>query len=662
MRSREYTTVEHDGLGGFERRQFQIAANGQAFRTLIDGLYSNKIGAVVRELWSNAVDSHVEANQELPFLVEVPTMLEPTFRIRDYGVSLSHEDVMGLYSTIFQSTKGESNLAVGKFGLGSKSPFAYGDTFIVIAYLDGLKRTYVANIMNDGMPEIRHLSTELTDEPQGFEVSIPVASGDFRNFEREVIRMLLATDQRPAVVGLSIDVPEPVLSGDGWRIFDRTYDMGNFAVRQGCVMYPVNTVYPHIASDHLFVADVPIGACEVTASRESLSMDPETYQAVQDAHARAWAGVKAFVAGLTYENRLDEFQRRNQYSFIEGIDRKDHLSLTPDKPNKNVPARTVLTYNSERVTKPEWVSYFSRPEGVHVIVDDIRPGEKFLRRNLRLREYAKAHSRHDRTVLVTREELPRLVRVLGLTAEQVIPMSTLPDVTITRNYNGNGRVAGGVTGTAAPRELPAESFWVRKHGAVSLAPGAALWNRVRGDLGAMGKTTDFWGQVNYLLTTLGFQQDQIVFLTEGQSNKFDPTGAQRLTTEVQKRAIKYAADHNFSTRFVGSQNTEVFNNEFPTWRSYNSNFGITDVEAHSLIRSRVRDELGLASDDYQSPTSADDQIAEFAGITFTATLTLAEIKSKVDEYKKVYPLLFQGGGQSLIDFYIQTTDELENHK
>lgn len=93
------------GLEG-ERASFQIEANGKAFRTLIDGLYSNKIRAVIRELSSNARDAHIDAgNSEMLFEVTIPTNLNPTFRVRDYGTSLSHDDVMVLYTTIFRSTK-----------------------------------------------------------------------------------------------------------------------------------------------------------------------------------------------------------------------------------------------------------------------------------------------------------------------------------------------------------------------------------------------------------------------------------------------------------------------------------------------------------------------------------------------------------------------------
>ena len=44
----------------FEESKFSIEASAKAFFILSDGLYSNKIKAVVRELSTNAYDSHVE--------------------------------------------------------------------------------------------------------------------------------------------------------------------------------------------------------------------------------------------------------------------------------------------------------------------------------------------------------------------------------------------------------------------------------------------------------------------------------------------------------------------------------------------------------------------------------------------------------------------------
>ena len=47
--------------GNFEESNYTIEATAKAFSILSDQLYSNKIRAVIRELSTNAYDSHVDA-------------------------------------------------------------------------------------------------------------------------------------------------------------------------------------------------------------------------------------------------------------------------------------------------------------------------------------------------------------------------------------------------------------------------------------------------------------------------------------------------------------------------------------------------------------------------------------------------------------------------
>jgi hypothetical protein len=280
--TREVTT-----LGVVETNTFSIKANGKAFKVLIDGLYSNKILAVIRELWSNAYDSHAEAGApERPFDCQLPTVWDPYFRVRDYGVSLSHDDVMSLYTTVFESTKEDTNAQVGKLGLGSKSPFAYTDTFTVTAWRDGEKRTYSAYIGEDYVPRIALLGRETSDEPQGLEVSFPVQISDCDKFKREAERVMLGFDVRPTIVGdVELrDVHKSVLvEGDGWKLYESTDWREGASARQGCVIYPIDPDAVNGATSTQrgllkapFFIEFPIGALEIAASREGLGYDKTT--------------------------------------------------------------------------------------------------------------------------------------------------------------------------------------------------------------------------------------------------------------------------------------------------------------------------------------------------------------------------------------------------
>jgi hypothetical protein len=272
--------------GNFEESKFSIEASSKAFFILSDGLYSNKILAVIRELSTNAYDSHVDARKpETPFDVHLPTILEPVFFIRDYGTSMNHEDCMQLYTTYFRSTRNNSNDAVGCLGLGSKAPFAYADSFTVEAYLNGKKRIYNAYKNEDGSPVFSLMDEFDTNEVDGIKVSIQVNSNDINRFQHEAKKVYEFFKTKPNFVGESITFNKvnKILSGDNWYFDDNAND--NLIV-MGQIAYPLD--YNQLLSDgdnhearFVQYSDglrvfVNIGDVDITPSRESLSYSKET--------------------------------------------------------------------------------------------------------------------------------------------------------------------------------------------------------------------------------------------------------------------------------------------------------------------------------------------------------------------------------------------------
>jgi HSP90 family molecular chaperone len=79
-------------------QRFQISTGNKIFRILSDSIYVQKIDAVIRELCCNAYDAHIEAKQDKRFLVKLPNDLDLEFKVRDFGLGLSHED-MSIYTT-----------------------------------------------------------------------------------------------------------------------------------------------------------------------------------------------------------------------------------------------------------------------------------------------------------------------------------------------------------------------------------------------------------------------------------------------------------------------------------------------------------------------------------------------------------------------------------
>jgi len=102
--------------GNVTMQNFSIEMNATMFNMLSKNVYTDIIAAPIRELSTNAIDACIAANKKPKFDVHLPTMLEPTFSVRDYGNGLSEADLLGLYSTFGASTKRESNEFNGVFG------------------------------------------------------------------------------------------------------------------------------------------------------------------------------------------------------------------------------------------------------------------------------------------------------------------------------------------------------------------------------------------------------------------------------------------------------------------------------------------------------------------------------------------------------------------
>lgn len=279
--------------GAKSTNEFSMKMNAKAFRVLSDGMYKNKIGSLVREICCNAKDAHTQAGKtDVPFTVHLPDHLEPWFAVEDYGVGLSPEQISQVYCTFFESTKDQSNDQVGAFGLGSKTPFAYDESFTVTSVFDGMEYHYAAYLDGEGMPSISLMSENETDKPNGLTVKIAAKREDFETFRKEVAKQLRYFSVKPNIhncghfefdnlreAAMTIGSVE-ILNGDQWN--------ERITIIQGDVGYPLDI--PEI-KDHLSDGNFPIikmlkessaritfdiGQINVTASREGVEYNKAT--------------------------------------------------------------------------------------------------------------------------------------------------------------------------------------------------------------------------------------------------------------------------------------------------------------------------------------------------------------------------------------------------
>lgn len=297
MKMRE-NVVDAQVHGGGETGGFSIQMGAKAFSVLSQRLYSDKVMAVVREIACNAYDAHVEAgNAHVPLRVHMPSTYEPYFSIRDFGTGMTHNKVMKLYTTFFASDKTGSNEQIGGLGLGSKAPFAYASQFTVTTYLDGEMRIYVCTIGVNGEPQIV-LADGMpcpTDEENGVEVSVSVRAEDFSRFEEKARIHFFRYDPLPEFVNaehMNMEFDESLTrisnGGEDWRLRACSYYISHAHAVMGKVCYPIDlSQFTRSVSDVQramvqmpLEIDFSIGDLDIAPSREALSYDPATEEAI----------------------------------------------------------------------------------------------------------------------------------------------------------------------------------------------------------------------------------------------------------------------------------------------------------------------------------------------------------------------------------------------
>ena len=275
--------------------QYSIKASAKAFKILSDGLYSDKLAAPIRELSTNAYDAHVaKGNTNTPFDVHLPSVAEPWFSIRDYGIGMSKQELQTTYTTYFDSNKTHSNDFVGCMGLGSKTPFTLSDAFTVTSVKDN-KKTTVINYLDEDVPNFSIISEEDTDEASGTEIKFtPSEANTYDKLRESAQRILGYFDVTPNLtIGSTkeeVKVPTKRLEGKDWYYVDSQLAYSDSIILMGNVAYPFNFSdvsddfekkygwsntyeYRRLVSNLVF--RVPIGNLDITASREEIGWTSE---------------------------------------------------------------------------------------------------------------------------------------------------------------------------------------------------------------------------------------------------------------------------------------------------------------------------------------------------------------------------------------------------
>lgn len=190
-------------------QNFGIGDASVVIEILRNRLYEHKIRTLVQEYMCNGRDAQREINSKRNLEVTIPTRLEPTFVVRDFGPGITPDRMANVFILYGASTKRSDDLQTGGFGIGAKSAWSYTDSFTIITHIDGTKRTYVAHtgVNNNGRLDL--IDTSNTNELNGTEIRIAVKPGDLEEFTQAVYRASYFWETPPTIKG-TLEVPEKV--------------------------------------------------------------------------------------------------------------------------------------------------------------------------------------------------------------------------------------------------------------------------------------------------------------------------------------------------------------------------------------------------------------------------------------------------------------------
>jgi hypothetical protein len=281
---------------------FKINASAKAFRILSDSIYTDKITAVQRELITNALDAvAVKGSGEVT--VHSPTKLDPTFSVADSGIGMTETELVELYTTYFASNKADSNDVTGALGLGSKSPFAYTDSFSVVSKKEGKEVTLLAFVNSNDLFEFSILSVkDISDDETGTTVSFAVKAEDVSTFEEKLVRLAKWIDgpisyNKDSVKAIA--ATEKVVAVGNYSLYVSDEEMSSYSsavfVKMGPIVYPTSfsalsympervvNQYNIKLNFNKSVIEVPMGAVDIAPSRETLDSTPRTVEAIKTA-------------------------------------------------------------------------------------------------------------------------------------------------------------------------------------------------------------------------------------------------------------------------------------------------------------------------------------------------------------------------------------------
>lgn len=310
-------------------------------------LYSKPIESFVREITSNAWDSHVEAGTTDPVVISINNSITNSdnlkVSIQDFGVGLSPERFEKVFKKAGSSTKRDSNDQIGGFGIGRFSALSVSDMVHILSNYNGTQYTYL--MYKDGSDINIDLALESpTTEPNGLIFSLDIPKKDWSVLKGGIINQLRYFDN-------------VFVQGDYDRGFNQTFndiqiqtyntflisskfpDNDKNTLLLGKVAYPIdrNELLKYVENDYekdvvnnitgidkRISVKFNIGELQVTPNREQLLYDSHTARVIIEKYSLFFQELinmksEKFKDGLTFME-LYKTDRSDYYDipFLEG--------------------------------------------------------------------------------------------------------------------------------------------------------------------------------------------------------------------------------------------------------------------------------------------------------------------------------------------------------
>lgn len=330
-------------VSGIDKKDINIAKiipNAVMMDILGNKLYKNKIDSTAREIISNAKDASIEAGVTTPIEIHIPTLLEPWYGVKDYGIGMSEDTIVEVFANYGASTKRNSNTLIGGFGIGAKVAGVYSGQFSVTSIKDGKKCIYQFFKNEEGMPANTCLYSGDTEEPNGTEVKIAAnQASDFRQFQEATekycqwIDYAVKCNQNLNLTRPSLEVKEPnfgitsigqsriiiIVGGIPYPIDISSYRLGNS-------IYLYEDIKGIKSNRIIFFAN--IGDIDLIASREEVEYTPKTEAYIKKVGQEIDKWYKDYLKDKTsfwlHQNTKDwEHIRRDYFSYGFDIVHKD---------------------------------------------------------------------------------------------------------------------------------------------------------------------------------------------------------------------------------------------------------------------------------------------------------------------------------------------------